>query len=545
MSRGSHHVGAFLQAPLVLPLMLFGVSTLIGLWVAYDASLGRPLLFSLLGSLLLFAIIGYAPLRARKLRWIAWLLLMAQLLMATYFISQYSHLEYAEKMQWVTALGTLTGQFFPALVGFHPHPNAVATFLEGGVLLAVGLGLAARNRWERLAAGATSFVLGYALFLTASRGAWMAVAACVGLAVFSLGRHRLPHHRRALSLSSVILLVGTLALMLALSGTDHMRGPSAVLFRAQDRLKLYQNGLYLIRDYPLTGIGLGTFGLIYSRYILLVPYLFLSYSHNLFLSIWLNQGLLGLVSFIWMMLAFFLLVLHRARRGSSSPLLWGAVLGLTAMLLHGLTDAPQYAESPWIMPVFFAYFGLSVAMLKPAEENNPPVLFSIPRRLKVVGAALFVVMIPVAAILLVNNLYINLGALQQTRADLAPSLSDEQRNQALNQAIQDYQQALTLNPGQPTIHWRMGLMALNNDSFPEAIEHLQIAYAALPGHRGIQKALGYAFLWDGQIQQAETLLKPWVEVPGELGYWSWWRGTQGQDQLSEYAQELRTRLTEN
>ena len=60
----------------------------------------------------------------------------------------------------------------PALAPFKPHPNAVATFLEGAVLL--GLVLARRGRGgARLAWGAVTALIGYGLFVSGSRGAWL------------------------------------------------------------------------------------------------------------------------------------------------------------------------------------------------------------------------------------------------------------------------------------------------------------------------------------------------------------------------------------
>jgi len=138
-----------------------------------------------------------------------------------------------------------------------------------------------------------------------------------------------------------------------------------------------------------------------------------------------------------------------------------------------------------------------------------------------------------------------LGAIRHTRADLASSQDDVTREQGLVGATRYFRRALDINKTQPTAHWRLGLIALNGDQFSQAIAHLEIARLALPGHRGIQKGLGYAYLWDGQIERAEWLLAPLLEIPGELGWWSWFRGTQGQEQLSEYAKELRILLSQD
>jgi putative inorganic carbon (HCO3(-)) transporter len=527
------------RTPLDLPLVLFLLSALIGLWAAYDQSLSWPLLVTLMGSLALYLIITWPGFGTTGLRRLAWTLLLVQSAFALYFITQFNHLDYPVKIGFVSRLGRLTAKPFPALGNFYPHPNALATFIEGGLPLAVGLGLSARDRWGRLVAGLGFLLLGYGLLLTASRGAWLAVATCTGLTLIVWVGHWLSGGQRLAGLLVVVALAAVVGSGLMLLGPERVPGLASAMERGADRVELYENSLHLLRDYPLLGIGLGdTFALVYSKYILLIPHAFLTYAHNLPLAIWLNQGLLGLVSFGWTLIAFYGLVIRQAQRGQGTPLFWGGVLGVTAMLLHGLTDAPQYADSRWVMPVFYAFLGLSVASQRIANSRM------VNLRIRIALAGLVIVALGAAGtFLLADTFYADLGTLHHTRADLAPSLDDATRRQTLEQAARYYRRALEIDEGQPTAHWRLGLIALNSDRFPEAIEHLEIARSALPGHRGVQKALGYAYLWDGQIERAEVQLRPLDEVPQELGTWSWWRGTQGQEQLAEYARQLQSRMS--
>lgn len=531
---------AFRRTPLDFALIVFLASAFLGLWVSYDRNLSRPMLAALVGSVALYMVIARIGFSATAVRWLAWITLLVQSAFAVYFITQYSHLGYSAKIGFVSRLGRWTDGLFPVLGGFSPHPNALATFIEGGLPLGAGLWLSARNRRGRLVAGLMMIPLGYGLLLTASRGAWVAVAACAALTLITWSGRRLSRGRQLLGLFGLVVVAVMLGVGVILIGPDRVPGLASALSRTADRVELYVNSLYLIRDYPLSGIGLGgTFGLVYSKYILLIPHLYLSYAHSLPLAIWLNQGVLGIASFTWLLIAFYRLVVSHARRAQGTPLFWGAALGVTAMLMHGLTDASQYDDvSRWVMPIFFALLGLSVATApSPSAVRHP---LSSSRRIAL--ATLLVVALVAGAVFLSAEIPANLGALQHTRVDLDLSLDDAARRQALDQAAHDYQRALKIDKKHPTAHWRLGLIALNNDRFREAIEHLEIARPALPGHRGVQKALGYAYLWDGQIDRAEDLLHPLHEVPQELGTWSWWRGTQGQDQLAEYARQLRSRL---
>ncbi len=449
--QASSQLAKIKRTPLDLPLLFFSLSAFIGLWAAYDRSLSWALLTTILGSAALYLALTWPGFGETALRRLAWVLLLCQLGFALYYITQFEHLGYPDKMGIVSRLGKLTGKPFPAVGNFRPQPNALATFIEGGLPLALGLALSARGRWERWAAGLTFLLLGYGLLLTASRGGWMAVAACAGLAlVVGVGR-RLAPERWLAGLLTLLALALVAAVGLALLGPERVPGLSSALSRGEDRGQLYVNSLHLLREYPLTGTGLGnTFAMVYSKYILLIRYAYLTYAHNLPIAVWMNQGLLGLLSFAWMLLTFCALVVRQARRGQGSVLFWGAVGGATVMLLHGLTDAPEYTDDRWVMPALYALLGLSVALARPFVERRP--LKS--RRL----ALLLVALGAVGVFLLLDDFYANLGALSHTRADLSPGLDDVQRQDALEQAERYCQRALDINAEQAAAHWRLGLM---------------------------------------------------------------------------------------
>jgi FtsH-binding integral membrane protein len=391
---------------------------------------------------------------------------------------------------------------------------------------------------ERGAAGLAFALVGYGLLLTASRGGWVAVAACAGLALLAWAGRRVAPDRWLAGLLGLFVLALLGAVVLALLGPERVPGLSSAISRAEDRGELYVNSLHLLREYPLTGTGLGdTFAMVYSKYILLIPHAYLTYAHNLPIAVWMNQGLLGLLSLCWLLLAFYAQAARLARRGQGGPLLWGAVAGATVMLLHGLTDAPEYTGDRWVMLALFGLLGLGVALGRPFVERRP-----LGARRLALTALVLVVLGGVGVFFLRDDFRANLCALEHTRSELDPDLAEPQRERMRFNAKLDCQMALDINSQHPAANWRLGLMALNADDFDLAVKHLEIAWKAMPGHRGVQKALGLAYLWQGQIELAQEKLAPLEEMVQELDTWSWWRGEQGQDDLSAYAQELHLRL---
>ena len=136
----------------------------------------------------------------------------------------------------------------------------------------------------------------------------------------------------------------------------------APLFIRPDRLDVYRGSLTLIEDMPFTGIGLGgQFAMQYSRYVLMIQVPFLTYSHNLYLEAWLEQGILGFLSLVWLGIAVVWASIRHLRHGHD-PLFESTSIGLAAFYLHGLTDARPYVDL-WCWLPFFLLLGLSASVL--------------------------------------------------------------------------------------------------------------------------------------------------------------------------------------
>jgi tetratricopeptide (TPR) repeat protein len=144
--------------------------------------------------------------------------------------------------------------------------------------------------------------------------------------------------------------------------------------------------------------------------------------------------------------------------------------------------------------------------------------------------------------------YANTGAVYQTKADpvLAPDLGDETRKMLTDRAVAYFQRALESNPVQPVANFRLGLIALDQNDFETALTYLERAYDQKPTDQGVLKALGYAYLWTGELDLAEERFRDVDFDSGlvnEFNYWQWWWGTQDREDLSAYSDEMAQRLT--
>jgi O-antigen ligase len=538
MSRQAVGLRWLKPRPLDVPLAFFLLSAILGVGPSYDRSLSWTALGVLGAGVLLALVLSRLTIDRRWWRAGAGALVLVSAVLALYFILQYPHFAYTGKVGLIDWLGTLIGRVVPAAPVWVPRRNSVATFLEGPLFLAAALALAAERRAGRTGWGATAGAMGLALLLTASRGAW--------LAVFVAGTIWLAVHWRparwglvtggvvALGLVVYVVVRGEITALGDLPLIDRTLAP---LFIRPDRLEIYRNSVYLLQDFPLTGLGMGdAFAMVLSRYALLIQVPFLFYSHNLYLQIWLEQGVLGAAALLGLMVVVYQTALERgeARADLGYQATW---VGLTAILFHGLTDARQTVDL-WCWVPFFVLLGLNAASV--ARSNPAPARA---RWLVPAGAVgLFLLVVTVALWPLPGTWHANRGSVLQARGELAPDLDDAQRAACRVQAIDHYRRALRAAPGDRTAHQRLGLLAMDEGQFDEAVSHLEAALEATPGNTTTRKALGLAYVWVGELDRAQVLLEEAPGIVEELNAWGWWRQTQGETELALNAYRISLML---
>jgi O-antigen ligase len=516
-------------APLDLPLVLFLLSAVLGVWPAYDRSLCWRTLTALVAGFLLYVLISRWATSPRRWRAFASVLVLACVFLSLYFVTQYAHLGYPEKVGALNRLGALIGQVVPPLVIWSPTANSVAAFLEGGLFLAVALVLTERRSAWRVAGIIGTGSIGLALLMSASRGAWLAVA--VVAALWAALYWRLV---RVVVFVGGVLALGLVIYVIVQRDVTVLAGIPVFGQAFVGRSGLYSNSIYLIQDFPLTGIGLGEqFAMAYSVYVLLIRHVFLTYSHNLYIEVWLQQGLVGIVAWLWLIAA-----LYQAARIYSQPgrdLLYQSTwLGLTAIFIHGFSDARQYVAM-WCWFPLFGLLGLNrVILLRRVPARSQGLHWVFPAG--VVGVFLVVVLSSLHP--LPATWHANLGALLQARGELLASLTDSQKDALQRQAVSHYQRAIQAAPDDRTAQQRLGLILMDEARFEDAVGHLEAAYQVDPDNTTTHKALGLAYVWVGELEKAHPLLQNVPDIVQELNVWGWWRDTQQQTAQSVSAYRM-------
>ena len=287
-----------------------------------------------LESALFYWLFAHAPLRSRwaTARPHAFLVALADMLVLSgTILAAYGLAQYAFGGDTIVAEGVRR------IRAVYASPNNLSLVLGRIIPLAVAMACWGRTGWRRWVYGVGAALMIPCLFLTFSRGAWL-----LGLpaAMLFLGAMR---GRRALAGMLAAIVVGV-ALLVPVAGTARI----ASLFDLRAgtslfRVSLWKSTLAMIRDHPLTGVGLDNFLYYYPSYILeeAAAEPNLSHPHNIILDFWTRLGVGGLIVLAWLLVAFFRRGLRalRALPGSDTQaLLLGFMASVVDMLAHGLVD---------------------------------------------------------------------------------------------------------------------------------------------------------------------------------------------------------------
>jgi O-antigen ligase len=230
---------------------------------------------------------------------------------------------------WFTGVDLITAEENVLRVrSVYFSPNNLALYLDRAAPLALSLALFGTTR--RWLYGIAGIVMLGALYLTFSKGSWfMALPAAFLLMGLLRGRK--------VFVGSLIALGALGAALIPFIGTARLRLDAITsVFRTQ----LWQSTLAMIRDYPITGVGLDNFLYLYRTHYIL-PTAFaeanLSHPHNILLDFWTRLGLLGVALLIVLLIAFWRHALTLYRR-QPNALTLGLMASMLAALAHGLID---------------------------------------------------------------------------------------------------------------------------------------------------------------------------------------------------------------
>ncbi|HLX31800.1 MAG TPA: O-antigen ligase family protein [Gaiellaceae bacterium] len=132
------------------------------------------------------------------------------------------------------------------------------------------------------------------------------------------------------------------------------------------RASLIWNGIKIAKAHPADGVGIGGFAHAYSKRTHRTPRQ--SASHDTPVTVAAEQGLVGLVLYFWLVVAFFLIVFRRRDRVPLGDLALAAGLVLVAIFVHSLAYNDFFED-----PTTWGIFGLiGLAAVRRAPASGEP-----------------------------------------------------------------------------------------------------------------------------------------------------------------------------
>lgn len=273
-------------------------------------------------------------------------------------------------VEFVFFLFELAGRGF-ALGGFrfsgtYSNPNAFAQLMAPISVLLLAyfvVGPAGRLKLASLLCSGLSLLMLQGSF---SRGGWISAAAAYGLfLVILVLRGRLDFRY----LVWIGLLMGLLGVVFHQQILARLHFDDA---SAHSRIYLNAIAWHMIQAYPILGIGANTFPFVMKEFYYpgLQVHEWLHTVHNQYLLVWSEMGILGIVSFLWLLWGSIVRAFGNLRGRNDDLSIMGLALALAllASSIHMLVDMFVAPGNLVLMWLYFAALAHLVAGVKRREE---------------------------------------------------------------------------------------------------------------------------------------------------------------------------------
>jgi putative inorganic carbon (HCO3(-)) transporter len=144
------------------------------------------------------------------------------------------------------------------------------------------------------------------------------------------------------------------------------------------RLEMWSRALYMLQDFPFTGIGMGAYQDVANAlypFFLLGPDANAPHAHNLFLQVGVDLGIPGLVAWLGLLLLVAFSAWRVYRLGRRQGIGWVAGIGAgllcsqIALVIHGMFDAAVWGADSAIL--VWAIWGICMAAYNLRHTYGP------------------------------------------------------------------------------------------------------------------------------------------------------------------------------
>jgi putative inorganic carbon (hco3(-)) transporter len=341
----------FPATPLDLSILLFLSMIALSFIVVFDTSLSLPKISIILfGIGLYYAAVHFSRSRSKNVVYVLALVLTSGTVMA---IISIVNADWQPPFSLLNQVQTLIPEWLPELPGTHQgviNANEIAGTLNwiAPLMLACLIGIGKRL-WRQNKMLLVGLVLGsaittFTLLATLSRGGILGFT--IGLSVI-MALYMQPRWRLVLAVGMVVL---ALALFFSYQNPQSGKDAFGDAMGLESRIELWERGILLISDFPLTGVSVNGFRqVVHSFYPLfsIAPDIDVAHAHNHLLQTAVDLGLPGLIVYLalWLTCGGILFNTWRylVKQNRIEGIHYALVAGLSGSLLAG-----------WIFGIFDA-----------------------------------------------------------------------------------------------------------------------------------------------------------------------------------------------
>jgi O-antigen ligase len=407
------------------------------------------------------------------------------------------------------------------------NPNKVSHFLVSLLPILFSLFLIRRDRLSR---GLLFFSIAVSytyLLLSGTRAAAFGVLFAAGAWFLLFLRGELKG-RDIFRRNWVWLAVLAVALILATItyNTDNPLNPRGGRSMTADRLKsgsserlrLWRFTLMMIRDHPLSGVGIGNFGRLsaeyHGRYTRGYPehgepnrYVNYRTAHNEYMHVWAETGVFGALALLWFLLALLASGLKSVKRSAGKPsvglLLVGIISGGVAYSVQMFFDFPLHVVENVVLFLTMAALLLAIPQIHGIDEPWRRVGYRLWRVISPEKASIRRSLQMVVALLLVSLTFF---ITQRFRADMHLQKARKAAEVHPETSYAECQKAASLWPYDRSIYEELGIACIRLRMYDEALAAFSAAEQNRPS-AAIAGNKGYVYYRQGKLKEAEEEYK--------------------------------------
>ena len=325
------------------PLTLFCLALILSLIFSKDKLNSTVELYKYISGLLLFLIAAFLSNRDKPI--VIRTMVLAGLIISLLAIYQYffgfQHIsDYIAKERiaepFILDYVSRKRVFFPFVT-----PNTLAGYL----IMIIPLALTCKDRiWFMIP-------LSLALLLTKSLGALLSIFLGLGIYFYLprpfakvRGLQGRFGKRKIIFLFGLAIIIGLVFIVRTIAQKQHLQP----IFSTVMRWNYWKDTLEIIKAHPLSGIGIGNFNLMQSRY-----------AHNSYLQVWAEMGILGIAAFLWLIISVFKSALGNMKNSVNKNQIAGLITANIVFLIHNFVDFNFFL--PEVALIFWVILGLSLS----------------------------------------------------------------------------------------------------------------------------------------------------------------------------------------